>query len=142
MSVAWNDIRQAVVERLSERHPDVVVSGQSDPAEPTEAHCFVHLASASQARLTGMRYRRTATFEIRFASPDATFERLHGMAESMYGDLERIETPSGGSMRGSGMSHAVEDGKLRFAVTFVFDVVRQRAASAKMERLEQEGYLV
>ena len=142
MTVAWNDIREAVIARLAARHPDVVVSGESDESAPAEARCFVRLASAAQSRLTGNRYRRTASFELRYAAPGAALEALHGMAEALYDDLERVELPGGGSLRGDGLGHEIVEGALRFAVRYAFDVVRSRAEAPKMERLEQEGHLV
>jgi hypothetical protein len=143
MTVAWNDIREAVIARLAARHPDVIVSGESDESAPAEARCFVRLASAAQARLTGNRYRRTASFELRYAAPGATLEALHGMAELLYDDLERVELPGDGrSLRGDGLGHEVVEGALRFAATYAFDIVRARAEATKMERLEQEALLV
>ncbi|WP_309119202.1 DUF6838 family protein [Paenibacillus sp.] len=143
MSVAWNDIREAVVTRLAERHPDVTVTDEEFAGEPTGPRCFVRLAAAAQARLAVGRYRRTATFDIRYAAPAATLEQLHGMAESLYNDLFLVAFADGGSMRGDGMSHEIAGSELRFAATFVVDVVRPRPAPAKMGRLlVQEGYPV
>ncbi len=143
MTVAWNDLRGAVIARLAARHPDVVVSGETDEPAPAEARCFVRLASAAQARLTGNRYRRTAAFEVRYAAPGATPEALHGMAEALYDDLERVELPGDGrSLRGDGLGHEIVEGALRFTASYAFDVVRSRIEAPKMGRLEQEGYLV
>ncbi|CAH0122430.1 hypothetical protein PAE9249_04980 [Paenibacillus sp. CECT 9249] len=139
--ITVNDMRIGVVSALERLFPDVPVNSEGS-GQGTRGPCLhVELASVSQVRIFGRRYKRTHSFVIRYIpgeSTQASNDEFHGKGERLCEGLELIEA-GGGLCRGSDMKYEIAEGVLHFSVNYGFHVMREQAQGTKMRHLEQEG---
>ncbi|MCR8658957.1 phage tail terminator family protein [Paenibacillus endoradicis] len=141
MQVTINDVRYAVNDALELAFPDIPVSNEEIGEVIDSPYFYVRLLEPTLTQELGRRYKRNLPFVIRYFGSDHTSDEWYEMGEKLTTALKWI-TVAEAQYLGQGMSFQIVDEVLQFFVTFSMLVYAQQPNDAKMQRLEQEEYVI
>jgi len=141
MQVTFNDVRYAVNDALLSAFPDIPLSSE-EIGQLIDSHYFyVRLLGPTLTQELGRRYKRNLPFVIRYYRSDHSSDEFYDMGEKLTTALKWI-TVAEAQFLGQGMSLQIIDEVLHFFVTFSMLVYDQQPNDVKMQRLEQEEFVI
>lgn len=141
MQVTINDVRYAVNDALELAFPDIPVTSEEIREVIDSPYFYVRLLEPTLTQELGRRYRRILPFVIRYAGSDPSSDELYEMGEKLTTALKWIKVAEAQYL-GQGMSFQIVDEVLHFFVTFSMLGYDQQPHDTKMQRLEQEEYVL